>query len=256
MDALCQELRRYTVFRLLLDESEDAFFSVIREVTGQFSLFPPEKHKPPEDKQIERLRVAAEKFFALNEADAAPEEDGLWRPFDLFRPSEADAEMGEAFYYEMFRVLGETEGTWDTYKKHIDRYSFLYWRYMNWCWLWSCGNFFGLLRLRYINRLFLWYYAFFDFWHLRNFGLCGGYSGRSRSCGRFLEMSDLWPHSGTQGQTGGECCGDDGLFLHFASSFPDMERTPNLFAVQREIERSFRIDSVLWRDSMPAQIQR
>ena len=122
MDAICQELRRHTVFRLLLDESEDAFFSVIREVTGQFSLFPPEKHEPPEDEQIERLRAAAEKFFALNEADAAPEEDGPWKPFDLFRPSEADAEMGEAFYYEMFRVLGETEGTWDTYKKHIDRY--------------------------------------------------------------------------------------------------------------------------------------
>ena len=40
----------------------------------------------------------------------------------MFRPSEADAELGEAFYYEMFRVLGETEGTWDTYKKYIDRY--------------------------------------------------------------------------------------------------------------------------------------
>jgi len=33
-------LRRYAVFRLLLDESEDAFFSVIREITGQFDLFP------------------------------------------------------------------------------------------------------------------------------------------------------------------------------------------------------------------------
>ncbi len=122
MDALCQELRRYTVFRLLLDESDDAFFSVIREVTGQFSLFPSEKHDPPEDEQIERPRAAAEKFFALNEADSAPEEDGLWRPLDLFRPSEADSEMDESFYYEMFRILGETEGTWDTYKKHIDRY--------------------------------------------------------------------------------------------------------------------------------------
>ena len=40
MAALCGALRRYAVFRLLLDESEDAFFSVIREVTGQFDLFP------------------------------------------------------------------------------------------------------------------------------------------------------------------------------------------------------------------------
>ncbi len=99
MDALCQELRRYTVFRLLLDESEDAFFSVIREMTGQFSFFPTEKHEPPEDEQIERLRVAAEKFFQLNEADPMPEEDVPWKPLDLFRPSEADAEIGKAFVY-------------------------------------------------------------------------------------------------------------------------------------------------------------
>lgn len=52
MDALCQELRRYTVFRLLLDESDDTFFSVIREVTGQFSLFPPEENKPTEEEQM------------------------------------------------------------------------------------------------------------------------------------------------------------------------------------------------------------
>ena len=43
--ALCGVLRRYAVFRLLLDESEDAFFSVIREVTGQFDLFPKEEHR-------------------------------------------------------------------------------------------------------------------------------------------------------------------------------------------------------------------
>ena len=71
MDALCQELRQYTVFRLLLDESDDAFFSMIRELTGQFSLFPQEEREPPEDEQIERLKSAAEKFFALNEADSA-----------------------------------------------------------------------------------------------------------------------------------------------------------------------------------------
>lgn len=105
-----------------VDESDDAFFSVIREMTGQFSLFSPEKQEPPEAEQIERLRAAAEKFFKLNEADPAPEEDAPWKPLDLFRPNEADAELGEAFYYEMFRVLGETEGTWDTYKKYIDRY--------------------------------------------------------------------------------------------------------------------------------------
>ena len=61
MDALCQKLRRYQVFRLLLDESEDAFFSVIREVTGQFDLFPKEEHEPSEEIQRKRLeRVANE----------------------------------------------------------------------------------------------------------------------------------------------------------------------------------------------------
>ena len=42
MAALCQKLRRYQVFRLLLDEDEDAFFSAIREITEQFSVFPTE----------------------------------------------------------------------------------------------------------------------------------------------------------------------------------------------------------------------
>ena len=38
MDALCQKLRRYQVFRLLLDEDEDAFFSAVREITEQFNV--------------------------------------------------------------------------------------------------------------------------------------------------------------------------------------------------------------------------
>ena len=33
MEQLCQELRRYTVFRLLPDDCYDAFFSVIRELS-------------------------------------------------------------------------------------------------------------------------------------------------------------------------------------------------------------------------------
>ena len=34
MEQLCQELRRYTVFRLLPDDCYDAFFSVIREISA------------------------------------------------------------------------------------------------------------------------------------------------------------------------------------------------------------------------------
>ncbi|MFR9308492.1 MAG: hypothetical protein ACLVK6_06775 [Lachnospiraceae bacterium] len=54
MDALCQKLRRYQVFRLLLDEDEDAFFSAIREITEQFSVFPTENQAPTAEAQRDR----------------------------------------------------------------------------------------------------------------------------------------------------------------------------------------------------------
>ena len=63
MEQLCQELRRYTVFRLLPDDCYDAFFSVIREITGQFSLFPPEEHSLSEDDQWTKLLSASAEEF-------------------------------------------------------------------------------------------------------------------------------------------------------------------------------------------------
>ena len=103
--ALCGVLRRYAVFRLLLDESEDAFFSVIREITGQFDLFPKEEHEPSEEIQRKRLERVANETSARSETvkDA---------PLDLFHPSEAALEKGDAFYYEMLRasVLPRTHG--------------------------------------------------------------------------------------------------------------------------------------------------
>lgn len=51
MDALCQKLRRYQVFRLLLGEDEDSFFSAIREITEQFSVFPTEDRAPTAEAQ-------------------------------------------------------------------------------------------------------------------------------------------------------------------------------------------------------------
>ena len=115
MDALCQKLRRYQVFRLLLDESEDAFFSVIREVTGQFDLFPKEEHEPSEEMQRERLERMANEISERSETvkDA---------PLDLFHPSEAALEKGDAFYYEMLRAIGPTKDAWRDYKKYIRRY--------------------------------------------------------------------------------------------------------------------------------------
>ena len=59
--ALCGVLRRYAVFRLLLDESEDAFFSVIREVTGQFSVFPTEDRAPTAEAQKRQFAGACDR---------------------------------------------------------------------------------------------------------------------------------------------------------------------------------------------------
>ena len=111
--ALCGVLRRYAVFRLLLDESEDAFFSVIREVTGQFDLFPKEEHEPSEEIQRKRLERVANQFSQRDE----------YAHLDLFHPSEADLEDGMAFYYEMLRAFGPTKGAWRDYQKRLDRYA-------------------------------------------------------------------------------------------------------------------------------------
>ena len=112
---LCGVLRRYAVFRLLLDESEDAFFSVIREVTGQFDLFPKEEHEPSEEIQRKRLERVANEISARSEMVKDV-------PLDLFHPSEAALEKGDAFYYEMLRAIGPTKDAWRDYKKYIRRY--------------------------------------------------------------------------------------------------------------------------------------
>ena len=57
--ALCGVLRRYAVFRLLLDESEDAFFSVIREVTGQFACPVPSERSSFRKRRCLLLRNAS-----------------------------------------------------------------------------------------------------------------------------------------------------------------------------------------------------
>ena len=44
MDALCQKLRRYQVFRLLLDEDEDAFFSAMEPRLYRGRLYIPQRY--------------------------------------------------------------------------------------------------------------------------------------------------------------------------------------------------------------------
>ena len=86
------------MFRLLPDDCYDAFFSVIREITGQFSLFPPEEHSLSEDDQTKLLSASAEEFFQSDDGDSDPEISlGL---LDLFRRREGSEEKGELFYYE------------------------------------------------------------------------------------------------------------------------------------------------------------
>ena len=111
--ALCGVLRRYAVFRLLLDEDEDAFFSAIREITEQFSVFPTEDQAPTAEAQKRQLERVANQFS----------QRGEYTPLDLFHPSEADLEDGMAFYYEMLRAFGPTKGAWRDYQKRLDRYA-------------------------------------------------------------------------------------------------------------------------------------
>ena len=113
MDALCQKLRRYQVFRLLLDEDEDAFFSAIREITEQFSVFPTEDQAPTAEAQKRQFERVANQFS----------QRGEYAPLDLFHPNEADLEKGKAFYYELLRAFGPTKDAWCDYQKHLDRYA-------------------------------------------------------------------------------------------------------------------------------------
>ena len=110
--ALCGVLRRYAVFRLLLDESEDAFFSAIREITEQFSVFPTEDQTPTAEAQKRQFERVANQFS----------QRGEYAPLDLFHSSEAALEKGDAFYYEMLRAIGPTKDAWRDYKKYICRY--------------------------------------------------------------------------------------------------------------------------------------
>ena len=87
MMSLCQEMRAYKVFSMIIDQEEDQYFSVIRELTQQHSLFPPEKRHPVSDEEIGRaLEVAS----AFKREHTPPEEEEEF--FDLFGPSRMTTE--------------------------------------------------------------------------------------------------------------------------------------------------------------------
>lgn len=122
METLCNELRRYTVFQLLLDEDEDRFFSVICEITSRFDIFHAAEREVSTEEQLQAIQAAAEKFFRFNEVDPSPEQDIPWESFDLFHPRTSDEETSDAFFYEMYRTLGPTQGAWERYRENIARY--------------------------------------------------------------------------------------------------------------------------------------
>ena len=62
MVSLCREMRAYKVFSMIIDQEEDQYFSVIRELTQQYSLFPQEKRHPVSDEEIGRALEAASAF--------------------------------------------------------------------------------------------------------------------------------------------------------------------------------------------------
>lgn len=81
------------------------FFSVIREITGQFDLFPKEEHDLPAEIQRERLERVANEISARSETVKDV-------PLDLFHPSEAALEKAMPFITKCFvpSVLPRTHG--------------------------------------------------------------------------------------------------------------------------------------------------
>ena len=63
-------------------------------IKNMFDLFPKEKHEPSEEIQRKRLERVANEISARSETVKDV-------PLDLFHPSEAALEKGDAFYYEM-----------------------------------------------------------------------------------------------------------------------------------------------------------
>ena len=114
MVALCQEMRAYKVFSMIIDQEEDQYFSVIRELTQQYSLFPQEKRRPVSDEEIERALEAASAF---KREHTPPEEEEEF--FDLFGPPTDD---DGNFDYAFRRSVGITTETWTQYRGTITRY--------------------------------------------------------------------------------------------------------------------------------------
>ncbi len=111
MQTLCSELRKYKVFRLLLDESEDRYFSVARQITGQRSFFPEERSS--EEGLYKRIERFCKEYIQRSHRESDEQ-----KYLDLFDPDCGDEDM----YYEMLLAMGATDETWMQYRRVIERY--------------------------------------------------------------------------------------------------------------------------------------
>ena len=110
MTTLCQEFRAWKVFRLLLGEDEDRYFSVVRQATEQYDLFTDDEHNSSPETTILKMQRFVDNYLLQTEPN---QED-----FDLFDPSCGDEDM----YYQMLLAVGATDETWNIYRGHINRY--------------------------------------------------------------------------------------------------------------------------------------
>lgn len=114
MEQLCNLLRRYTVFNVLLGEEEEIFFSVFRRLTEQYDLFSASERTVSKSERLRQIKSLADKFFCR--------EDDSSERLDLFALHTTDDENTAAFFNELYRMLGVTGEAWSQYKEHIERY--------------------------------------------------------------------------------------------------------------------------------------
>lgn len=114
MVTLCQELRAYQVFRLLLDEDEDRYFSIVRQVTEQHSLLVSDEQISSAETTIQKVQRFVDGFFQRK----GQEKNLQQKYLDLFDPSCGDEDM----YYQMLQAVGVTDETWNLYREYIKRY--------------------------------------------------------------------------------------------------------------------------------------
>ena len=114
MEQLCNLLRRYTVFNVLLGEDEEILFSVFRRLTEQYDLFSAAERTVSKSERLRQIKSLADKFFCRK--------DDSSERVDLFALHTTDDENKAAFFNELYRMLGVTGEAWSQYKEHIERY--------------------------------------------------------------------------------------------------------------------------------------